>query len=269
MQAGWFLALFLMGAHLVADPASRFQAGLEAEKQGRYEEALQSYRAASQASPAWEAPHRQIGSCLVRLRRPEEALKAFDRYLELKPGDQEVRDYRDRLAAQLASSADSPRSAHGVDGVTVFMKDNPHDYRKLRIGVEFFTATLAGFDIGWRTSKHHDFGLGFSAAAQTHQRLILFHPRYRYHNGRFLWDSFYEIGATFIDAQNYQTQYSAFGANTGIGVERVSAWPFHWFWMLNLGFLSLDVRGAPTFGGETSRTIPYLLPFGFSWGLLF
>lgn len=269
------LALALLSSSLLgaSNPSSDFKAGVDAEKAGKYDEALLKYEDAKRGLAGWAVVDKQMGNSLVRLGRLEEAVKAYDRYLEQKPDDQAVRDYRDKLKAGLpgaveGASGTAQGADDGIDGVTVFMKDNPHDYRKLRIGIETLTPIIAGFDFGWRFTKHHDFGLGYTGGGSGTTSYSLLHPRYRYHNARFLWDSFYELGLTYATAKDSQFSYSAFGLNAGIGVERVSAWPFNWFWLLSLGFVNASVSGGTFGGGVTGATVPYVIPFGFSFGLL-
>ena len=278
--------LGLASAPLCADPATDYKAGTEAEKAGHYEDALKSYEAAKAGLAGWAIVDRQLGNCLAKLGRKEEAVKAMDRYLEVRPDDQAAKNMRDQLKAELGggaapaeAGATSPSAEaavaslkpNAIDGVTVFMKDNPHDYRKLRVGFELFTALGAGFDVGWRVNPHHEWGLGYSGGGSGQVSYSLFHPRWRYHNARFLWDSFYEVGATLLNGKDgvAGTTVSAWGVNTGIGVERVSAWPFNWFWMLNFGILNVSAKGSGTSSLNNGLTVPYLIPFGFSWGLLF
>lgn len=104
--AALFLAIFAaIPAHAsVADAAEAYRRGATLERSGDYEAALVEYQAALAHEPNYFYAYRQIGNCQVRLRQPQRALEAYDRYLAARPGDVQMRDYADRLRASVMAS---------------------------------------------------------------------------------------------------------------------------------------------------------------------
>ena len=66
-------------------PATLHNAGVALYRQGRYEEAIASYRAALEIDSAYALSHAGMGDALFRLQRYEEALESLSRALSLQP----------------------------------------------------------------------------------------------------------------------------------------------------------------------------------------
>ena len=75
--------------------------GESLRKQGRFEEALEYYRAAMETDAGNPMPHAGMGDALFRLGRYEESLRSLDRALALEPGLEPVRTLRESALAVL------------------------------------------------------------------------------------------------------------------------------------------------------------------------
>ena len=86
--------LALLGAPLPdrsADPSQQFRAANEAYAQGRYEEAVEGYRAILDAGHASAALYHNLGNAYVRLDRVGPAVWAYERGRRLRPDDPRLR----------------------------------------------------------------------------------------------------------------------------------------------------------------------------------
>jgi tetratricopeptide (TPR) repeat protein len=86
---------------------ARFVAGRIAFGEGRYEDALADFTRAYELSGKPELLY-NIGHTADRLRHDEEALEAFERFLELMP-EHEARDEVERRVAVLRVEVDQER----------------------------------------------------------------------------------------------------------------------------------------------------------------
>lgn len=100
----------------LADVEARalFNAGVAAYDAGRYEDALESFERAYQRSERPVLLY-NIGQCYDRLRRDEEAVQAFERYLEAVPGaenrpqvEARLRALREAIARRSTTSGTDP-----------------------------------------------------------------------------------------------------------------------------------------------------------------
>ena len=93
-------------AHFLTGQVAEMRAAEAKDRAGadRFEdEALQAYERAARLDPRYADPHRAIGVLRYKSADPEGALRAFRRYLELKPDApdaQQVRDYILELEAR-------------------------------------------------------------------------------------------------------------------------------------------------------------------------
>jgi hypothetical protein len=248
MRGFALLALALgLSPGLRADAASSVALAAQAEKVGDWQEALGDYQVAYAASDD-DRLLRSIGNCQARLGRWSDASDSFERYLAKHPEDQALRAYEDKLKASLARrpASDAPAAAvpadTGVDGVTVFMKENPRDKKSFQVTLEMLTPLIAGLDFAYLHDRHNDFGLGFVGISANNGSGNLFHPRYRYHSGRFYWDSFFELGGLFggykqDDGGGGYTQASVTGGDLGIGVDYKNEGPWTFAFLLSFNFV--------------------------------
>jgi len=79
-----------------------FESGWNDCGAGRHVEAEAAFRRCATAAPTWANAHYQLGYVCLRLRRPEEAVRCFERTEEISPGYYMVREYLDQ-ARRLAS----------------------------------------------------------------------------------------------------------------------------------------------------------------------
>lgn len=82
----------------------RFKMGVEAYERGDYATALSQFEAAKSAKPLPGFDY-NIARCLERLQRPEEAIAAYQRYLDANPDPADAADARSRLVALRAEIA--------------------------------------------------------------------------------------------------------------------------------------------------------------------
>jgi tetratricopeptide (TPR) repeat protein len=228
----------------------------QAEKLGDWQEALSDYQVAySNSSDAKLL--RNIGNCQAHLGRWRDASDSFEKYLLVHPEDGSMAAYEAKLKAGLSRRpvADAPAAAvaanTGVDGVTVFMKENPRDNQHVQITVEMLTPLIAGLDLGYYSSRHHDFGLGYVGFGSGDISGSLFHPRYRYHSARFYWDSFFELGGLFggykeNESNGDYNQESMTGGDMGLGVDFKNNSPWTFNFLLSFNFVSLTNKTRTT-----------------------
>jgi hypothetical protein len=241
--------LGLLAAPLRADAPASVALGSLAEKAGNWKVALADYQAAY-AEEGDDKLLRAIGNCQAHLGLWSDASASFERYLDKHPEDQALRAYEDRLKASLKRQpgSESGESANsGVDGVTVFMKDNPRDSKHYQITLELLTPLVAGLDLAYLYDRHHDFGLGFVGVSAANGSGNLFHPRYRYHSGRFYWDSFFELGGLFggyhqDDGNGGYTQASVTGGDLGLGVDYKNEGPWTFAFLLSFNFVGGSIH---------------------------
>jgi hypothetical protein len=81
--------------------AEALRAGHQFAASGQLKEALKFYRAATELAAERALPHVALGGTLLRLNQPREALAAYERALELEPGD--IDALTGRAAALLAA----------------------------------------------------------------------------------------------------------------------------------------------------------------------
>lgn len=217
------------------------EAARDAEHSLLWQEALDDYQALYEGS---KDPHflREIANCQVHLGLKEEGAKTYAAYADQFPEDSSV-------AAYLAKSKETPvpTPIPGVDGVTVFMKDNPRDQKHFQITVEMLTPLILGLDLAYYRDRHHDFGLGWVGAGTGSASGALYHPRYRYHRARFYWDSFFELGGLMggyrtEGTRGDYTQLSVLGGDFGIGTDYKSDGPWTFSFLLSFNFLSATSR---------------------------
>lgn len=267
------VCLLLLGISTAAfseDARSLYLRGAEADKAGQYQDALGLYTQARDLDSTYWTLDRAIGTCQVRLGLLHDAADSFDRYLAKKPDDTALAAYNQRLKANLsptsagsetstAASATAKAVDSGVDGVTVFLKDNPRDHKHFRIGLELLTPLVFGVDLGYQHDRVNDFGLGWVGYSSGNFGLNLFHPRWRAHSARFYWDSFFELGALIGGAKQKEDgiyggppgDYSAMsvlGGDIGMGVDLVTygPWVFGFLLSLNVVSLSSEIRTTTT-----------------------
>jgi tetratricopeptide (TPR) repeat protein len=89
-----------------------FAQGAQAYDKGRYEQALERFRAAQRVKPLPDMDY-NIARCLDRLDRPEEAIAAYDRFLASPHGREhaEVRERVEVLRARVGQAAAPPSPA--------------------------------------------------------------------------------------------------------------------------------------------------------------
>lgn len=81
--------------------AEALRAGHQFAASGQLKEALKCYRAATELAGERALPHVALGGTLLRLNQPREALAAYERALELEPG--QIDALTGRAAALLAA----------------------------------------------------------------------------------------------------------------------------------------------------------------------
>src|SRR6185503_6624540 len=82
------LACITAVAQQPADSAARrFQAGLDAQKAGQYEQALREYATALQLDPKYYFAQFNSASCYAELQRWPEAIAAFQAAIPLRPNE--------------------------------------------------------------------------------------------------------------------------------------------------------------------------------------
>jgi tetratricopeptide (TPR) repeat protein len=86
---------------LYAKYAEALRAGHQFAAAGQLKEALRCYRAATELASERALPHVALGSTLLRLNQPREALAEYERALELEPGH--IDALSGRAAALLAA----------------------------------------------------------------------------------------------------------------------------------------------------------------------
>lgn len=110
----WLLT-FLLLLGIAAPCAADWQAGLEAFKAGNLDEAKGHFEQVAVEKPDWYGGHRMLGQVLLRLERPDEAMTALQRALELSPSDPATRFDLGRAALDAgrpelaAKTLDGPR----------------------------------------------------------------------------------------------------------------------------------------------------------------
>lgn len=250
--------------------AALYQQAQAAEKAGQYQEALDLYVQARDADERYWGLDRAIGVCQVRLGLLRDATGSFDRYLLKKPEDEALAAYNARLKANLGGAPMAGVAVKpAVDGVTVFMKDNPRDDKHFRIGLELLTPLFFGLDVGYMPNRTHDFGLGWVGYSSGSFSGNLFHPRWRAHTGRFYWDSFFELGA-LIGGYKYgysQGDYSAtslMGGNIGMGVDLVSEGPWVFGFLLSFNVLSVSTETRSTYTSSSGGYYNYVYNYSCS-----
>ena len=92
------------------DPATQHNVAEALRKQGRYEEALEAYRAALAIDPEYALAHAAMGDTLVRLRRYDEALESLARAMSLQP-DLPMAGSLQRLMGHAAQELGRPAAA--------------------------------------------------------------------------------------------------------------------------------------------------------------
>lgn len=120
-----FGALLCMGAHAVAqdtadDAAAReyFERGRTAFEQADYEAALVYFRHAYRLSQRGELQY-NIGVAADRLQREQEALEAFQHYLEETPNPTRQAEVRERIAALRRSIAERQATKRALEQARV------------------------------------------------------------------------------------------------------------------------------------------------------
>ena len=86
---------------VAGDAAAYFQAGLAAESERRWADALAAYDACLAVDPAHADASNNKGNTLRALRRPDAALAAFERACELRPGEALFHNNRAVMLSQL------------------------------------------------------------------------------------------------------------------------------------------------------------------------
>ncbi len=103
------VTLFFLASQLGAavDPAAEaaFQRGLTEEKYTRWIAAENSYKTAIAYDPNLSQAYRHLGYCYYHLGHKENCIKAYERYLQLVPGDTAMADYVTKLRATLPDPA--------------------------------------------------------------------------------------------------------------------------------------------------------------------
>jgi tetratricopeptide (TPR) repeat protein len=251
----------ILAAPLGADAPASLALAAEAEKAGDWKEALTDYQAAYAENDDDKLP-RAIGNTQAHLGLWKDASESFERYLEKHPEDTAMAAYEAKLKASLARrpAADAPAAVQaaetGVDGVTVFMKENPRDKQHFQVTIENLTPIIVGLDFAYYRDRHHDFGLGFVGLSTGTGSGNLFHPRYRYHRARFYWDSFFELGGLFggykEDRGGYGSngdyyQASVTGGDLGLGVDYKSEGPWTFAFLLSFNFVGAGFKQRSTY----------------------
>ena len=80
--------------------------GESLRKQGRFEEALEFYRTATQMDSGNALPHAAMGDALFHLKRYEESLQSFNRALALDPTLETVKALRESTLTFLRRTGD-------------------------------------------------------------------------------------------------------------------------------------------------------------------
>ncbi|MHB9155659.1 MAG: FliG C-terminal domain-containing protein [Endomicrobiales bacterium] len=70
-----------------------YQAGVQYYEAGQYEDALSYFEYCTQLDPAQDMAYRYLGNTYFTMGRPTEAVAAFEKALELKPEDQELKQW--------------------------------------------------------------------------------------------------------------------------------------------------------------------------------
>ena len=267
------IGILFQGTPLSSDPAPSLTTAAEAEKSGDWQVALTSYQNAYNETKD-EKLMRNLGSCYAHLGRWQEASDCFESYLKAHPEDSALAGYEAKLKASLAGrnkaaamAASTAAAEPGVDGVTVFMKDNPRDKQHYQITLENLTPLIFGLDLAYYHDRHNDFGLGWIGYGNSSAGGNLFHPRYRYHRARFYWDSFFELGGLIggykedrsIRGNGDYVGASALGGDFGLGVDYKSEGPWTFNFLLSFNFLSVNStsRTTNTYGGYSNYYYDY------------
>ncbi len=87
LSAGAWLCVFLSMLGIAMPAAADWQAGLEAFKAGKLEEAKGHFEQVAAEKADWYGGHRMLGQVLLRLDQPEQALSSLQKALELSPSD--------------------------------------------------------------------------------------------------------------------------------------------------------------------------------------
>jgi tetratricopeptide (TPR) repeat protein len=137
-------------AALAEESRRLFEAGTIAFRDGRFDDALQHFRRAHELTPHPDLLY-NIASCLDRLRRDQEALEAFEAYIDQRPdaSDREeiegrIRELRRTLAVATpapeqpstaaaepasASEPQAPTTSHAVEDTQPGPEESAGDYR--------------------------------------------------------------------------------------------------------------------------------------------
>jgi hypothetical protein len=101
--------LFLFAAFFVpvrsfaglTEAKEAYSRGIVQERARHYEVALAEYQACVAEEPGYYWAYKQIGNCDYYLGRKQEALTAYQRYLDQNPADSAVRNFADKLKLEL------------------------------------------------------------------------------------------------------------------------------------------------------------------------
>jgi predicted O-linked N-acetylglucosamine transferase (SPINDLY family) len=108
------------GAKGVHRAAPLMERASRATAEGRYEDAVESYRQALAVDPATGGAWHGLGEALRKLRKPVDALSAFERALVLEPADASVHA---RLADTLAELGEFPRAVARYENALALQSD--------------------------------------------------------------------------------------------------------------------------------------------------
>ncbi len=100
----WLEAVRLNPDHVPA----RYYLALELGREQQFEVAVEQFREVIRRQPDLASAHLNLGVALIQLKRPEEALVAFDRAAELDPADEKARTYVRNTRQLLQAAGTAP-----------------------------------------------------------------------------------------------------------------------------------------------------------------
>jgi hypothetical protein len=99
---------FLAGSIRAGDIQTPYQRGMLLEKQKNYQAALAEFQAVPKGKADYVKASKEIGTCHYYLGERDQAVTAYDLYLELNPADTDMRSFVDGLRKSLPAPAVTP-----------------------------------------------------------------------------------------------------------------------------------------------------------------